>query len=591
MQVAVRGLGRREPEAAHGAGAAHGRRAAQPQRRRLRPAVQAARPWRCSTPKLDSGADPARARVRRRQRPLLPQHLDGGLQVDVGRRARRARQQHGHGHGAQRRQLRHPPERHRRPVVPGAGQPGRRPLLPRLHASRTPPPTSATRPSPRPTASAGSRWPRRRRSCSSSAARPPTPPRTAGGCCRITLGQQPGVHAAGAQLRRHAGGHRRAAGRRFRRAADHQHRHRAQEGRRRPDRRGHHDGADGVLQRRARGARRGSTRRDRKRWRTHERDWPSSPSAATRSSPTRSTTPSPSSTRRSAARVAAPRRPDRAGLAAGRLARQRPAGRLHPAPLRARRGRGRPGSRRLRRRRHAGRDRLHVRQGADNELRAPRPDAARRRHRHAVASSIPTTRPSQHPTKPIGSFLDEATARARQSRSAGRSWKTPAAAGGARSPSPRPRRIVETDDDPHAARRRRRGRRGRRRRNPGGVADADGTLVGVEAVVDKDLAASAPGRARRRPADHPHRRRARAIRFGSPTSGGSTRSRSTRHERSPSRASSARQHGPEGRGRRRLRRAHARRRRGDHLAGPLARRARSAGPARGSRTSMRDDRR
>ena len=29
---------------------------------------------------------PARARLRRRQRPLLPQHLDGGLQVDDGRR-------------------------------------------------------------------------------------------------------------------------------------------------------------------------------------------------------------------------------------------------------------------------------------------------------------------------------------------------------------------------------------------------------------------------------------------------------------------------------------------------------------------------
>ena len=63
--------------------------------------------------KLDSGSHRTCARLRRRQRPFLPQHLDGRLQVDVGRGARRSRQQHGHGHGAQRRQLRHPPERHR----------------------------------------------------------------------------------------------------------------------------------------------------------------------------------------------------------------------------------------------------------------------------------------------------------------------------------------------------------------------------------------------------------------------------------------------------------------------------------------------
>ena len=83
--------------------------------------------------KLDEPRDQTRAHVRSRQRPLLPQPVDGGLQVDVGRRSWRARKQHGHGDGAQRRQLRHPPERHRRQVVPGASQSGQRPLLPRLH--------------------------------------------------------------------------------------------------------------------------------------------------------------------------------------------------------------------------------------------------------------------------------------------------------------------------------------------------------------------------------------------------------------------------------------------------------------------------
>ncbi len=113
-------------------------------------------------------------------------------------------------------------------------------------------PTSGTRPSPRPTASAASPWPPRRPSCSSSAARRPTPPPTAAGCSSITLGTQPGVHAAGAELRRHARRNRRPPGRRLRNPADHQHGHRAQEGRRRPDRRRHHHRADGVLQRRHR---------------------------------------------------------------------------------------------------------------------------------------------------------------------------------------------------------------------------------------------------------------------------------------------------------------------------------------------------
>ena len=55
--------------------------------------------------------------------------------------------------------------RHRRSLVRGARESGRRPLLPRLLASPMPPPISATPRSPRPPASAASRWPPRRRSC------------------------------------------------------------------------------------------------------------------------------------------------------------------------------------------------------------------------------------------------------------------------------------------------------------------------------------------------------------------------------------------------------------------------------------------
>jgi carbamate kinase len=93
----------------------------------------------------------------------------------------------------------------------------------------------------------------------------------------------------------------------------------------------------------------------------------------------------------------------------------------------------------------------------------------------------------QNPTKPIGSFLDEATARARQKslgwtvmEDAGRGWRRTVA-------SPKPLRIIETETIRSlldsgtvvvAA-------------GGGGIpvtVAADGTIVGVEAVVDKDLA-------------------------------------------------------------------------------------------------------
>jgi carbamate kinase len=92
-----------------------------------------------------------------------------------------------------------------------------------------------------------------------------------------------------------------------------------------------------------------------------------------------------------------------------------------------------------------------------------------------------------HPTKPIGSFLDEGTARARQKslgwtvmEDAGRGWRRTVA-------SPRPRRILESETirtllDSGAV---------VVAAGGGGIAVAvepDGTIVGVEAVVDKDLA-------------------------------------------------------------------------------------------------------
>ena len=69
-------------------------------------------------------------RVHCRQRPLLPEHLDGGVQEHARRRARRGRQQHGHGHGAQRRGVRHPRERPRRALVHRPRPGGERAVLP-----------------------------------------------------------------------------------------------------------------------------------------------------------------------------------------------------------------------------------------------------------------------------------------------------------------------------------------------------------------------------------------------------------------------------------------------------------------------------
>jgi carbamate kinase len=93
----------------------------------------------------------------------------------------------------------------------------------------------------------------------------------------------------------------------------------------------------------------------------------------------------------------------------------------------------------------------------------------------------------KNPTKPIGSFLNEATARARQKalgwtimEDAGRGWRRTV-------PSPRPQRILESEtirmllDNGAVV----------IAAGGGGIpvsVQADGSIVGVEAVVDKDLA-------------------------------------------------------------------------------------------------------
>ena len=94
-----------------------------------------------------------------------------------------------------------------------------------------------------------------------------------------------------------------------------------------------------------------------------------------------------------------------------------------------------------------------------------------------------------HPTKPIGSFMDEATARERATvnhwtiaEQPGRGWRRVV-------PSPEPLRIVELDAIRHLV------QDGYVVTAVGGggipvVRDAEGDLRGVEAVIDKDLASS-----------------------------------------------------------------------------------------------------
>ena len=149
----------------------------------------------------------------------------------------------------------------------------------------------------------------------------------------ITLGSKPGLHAAAAELRWHAGRYRRAAGGRLRSPADHQHRHRAPQGRRRSDRRRHHHGADGMLQRRHRRAcHRTRVRPGQSRRRSLNR------TAVVAFGGNALVTDAehdsiPEQYQTVCRDRLASRRFGRAGLAARRLARQRTAGRLHPAPV------------------------------------------------------------------------------------------------------------------------------------------------------------------------------------------------------------------------------------------------------------------
>ena len=94
----------------------------------------------------------------------------------------------------------------------------------------------------------------------------------------------------------------------------------------------------------------------------------------------------------------------------------------------------------------------------------------------------------ENPTKPIGSFLDEADAKERMAEGktfvedAGRGWRQVV-------PSPKPKRIVEVEADPLP------GREWLHRSSVGGggipvVENEDGDLVGIEAVIDKDFASA-----------------------------------------------------------------------------------------------------
>ena len=205
MQTAVRGLADPDlkplmAQALHMGDELHNRNAAA-----TGAAVQAADPGAARAPASTSAAVERALRVRRRQRPLLPEHLDGGMQVHVGRRPRRAGQHHGHGHGPQRRQLRHPPERHRRPSG------SRRPPMPSTAS------TSPATPSPTPRADLGDSAITETNglggfAMAASPAIVQVRRRHAGGRDRQQppdavdhARHQPGLHPAGAQLRRHAG--------------------------------------------------------------------------------------------------------------------------------------------------------------------------------------------------------------------------------------------------------------------------------------------------------------------------------------------------------------------------------------------------
>ena len=192
-----------------------------------------------------------RARLPARQRPLLPQPVDGRLQGDAGRRARHRGLDRRDRDGPQRGRLRGPPVGHRRRLVHGARRRPGRALLPRLRPGGREPGPRRQRHHRDAAGSAASPWRRRRRSCGSWAA---------AAADALELHPRDGPHHARPQpglrpARRSASPGRRPASMRgaWSKRASHpviNTGHRPQAARRRADRRGHRARAAGLLRRR-----------------------------------------------------------------------------------------------------------------------------------------------------------------------------------------------------------------------------------------------------------------------------------------------------------------------------------------------------
>ncbi len=122
--------GKAGPQEHHRPSPAHGRRGPQPQPRGHIVALPAARPGN-RPDGAGRGAGRQGPGVHQRQRPLLPESLDGRVESDAGCRARHAAEQRRGGHGAQRHGFRNSARRHRREVVHRTRRRARRAVLPR----------------------------------------------------------------------------------------------------------------------------------------------------------------------------------------------------------------------------------------------------------------------------------------------------------------------------------------------------------------------------------------------------------------------------------------------------------------------------
>ena len=148
---------RHPPGAADPAGPAHGRRAAQPQHRR-HPAVhpRAVRHAAGAGRRRLGRRGPRRHRLPARGRLLLPALLHGRGQGAGRRRRRGGRVQPGHGHDDQLPGVRHPGQRARPALVPGAAARRSRPSCSRASPPTTSSGSGARATSPRRSASAAS---------------------------------------------------------------------------------------------------------------------------------------------------------------------------------------------------------------------------------------------------------------------------------------------------------------------------------------------------------------------------------------------------------------------------------------------------